>query len=263
MTAGRRVVLEVGVTGVEEALRAESSGADRQELCSGLEVGGLTPSPGTFLAVREAVRLPVYVLLRPRTGGFTCSDAQFETMKRDAEWFLRNGANGIVFGILHCHAGVNVIDRNRCEELVRLAGGRAVFHRAFDFLPEPLVRLEELADLGFERVQTSGGSPTAEGGAGRLSAWIAHAGWQIEIMPAGGITPAVVGQLLRETQAGQVHASLRAPVPDPSLLTNPRLGRAMGVADPEVGWPTTDANFVQAMRNELDRFVRAGDESDG
>jgi copper homeostasis protein len=258
----RRIVLEVGVTGVEEALRAQMLGADRLELCSGLEVGGLTPSPGTFLAVREAIRLPVYVLLRPRTGGFAYSDSQFETMRRDAEWFLRNGANGIVFGVLGGSAA-NEIDRRRCRQLVELAGGRAVFHRAFDFLREPLVRLEELADLGFQRVQTSGGSATAEGGSGRLAAWIAHAGWQIEIMPAGGITPAVVAQLLRETQADQVHASLRAPVPDLSLLTNPRLGRAMGVADPQVGWATTDGDAVQAMRNELDRFVQAGDESDG
>ena len=78
----------------------------------------------------------MYVLLRPRAGGFTCSDGEFETMRRDAEWFLRSGADGIVFGILNCPHGANEIDRERCRELVRLAGGRAVFHRAFDFLPE-------------------------------------------------------------------------------------------------------------------------------
>lgn len=263
MSAGRRVLLEIGVTGPEEALRAQMLGADRLELCGGLEVGGLTPSPGAFLAVREAVRLPVYVLLRPRTGGFTLTDGEFETVTRDAEWFLRHGANGIVFGILDCRDGTNRIERKRCEELVRLAAGKAVFHRAFDFLPDPLVRLEELADIGFERVQTSGGASTAEAGSGRLAAWVAHAGWQIEIMPAGGIRPATVGQLLRVTRADQVHASLRTPVPDPSLLSNPRLGGAMGVPDPTAGWPTTDADLVREMRAELDRFVETGDEAEG
>ena len=249
MSAGWRVLLEVGITGVDDAVRAAANGADRLELCGGLELGGLTPSPGAFLAVREAVRLPVYVLLRPRTGGFTCTAGEFETMTRDAEWFLRHGANGIVFGILSCRDGVTAIDRTRCAELVRLAAGKAVFHRAFDFLPDPLVGLEELVDLGFERVQTSGGSATADEGAERLAALVARAGWQIEIMPAGGIRPANVGHLLRVTRADQVHASLRARVADPSLLANPRLGGAMGVPDPAAGWPTTDADLVRSMRD--------------
>lgn len=262
MTA-RRVLLEVGVTGAEEAVRAAANGADRLELCAGLEVGGLTPSPGAFLAVREVVRLPVYVLLRPRTGGFTLTDTEFDTMRRDAEWFLRHGADGIVVGVLRHSHGANAIDRDRCRELVRLAAGKAVFHRAFDFLPDPPARLGELADLGFERVQTSGGAPTAAGGADRLAALIAHPGRRVEVLPAGGITPATVARLLRETRADQVHASLRAPAPDPSLLVNPDLGGAMGVPDPATGRPTTSGELVRAMRQELDRFVLAAEESEG
>jgi copper homeostasis protein len=260
MTAVRRITLEVGVTGVEEALRAEANGADRLELCSGLELGGLTPSPGAFLAVREAVRLPVYVLLRPRTDGFSYSDGQFETMRRDAGWFLDHGATGIVFGIVDCPHGTNEIDRKRCQDLVRVAAGKAVFHRAFDFLPVPLARLDELAELGFERVQTSGGSPAAADGAGRLAEWVAHARGRIEVMPAGGITPRGVARLLRITGADQVHASLRAAVPDPSLRADPRLGWAMLLADASVGWRTTSGELVKAMRDKLDRFVQAGNE---
>ncbi|MDB5310645.1 MAG: cutC [Gemmataceae bacterium] len=251
----RRIVLEVGVTSAEEALRAQMAGADRLELCSGLEVGGLTPSPGTYLAVRERVRLPVYVLLRPRTGGFTYSDEHFETMRRDAEWFLKNGANGIVVGILQTADGVNRIDHERCRQLVHAAGGKAVFHRAFDFVADPPAALEELAGLGFERVQTSGGCQTAEAGIARLAAWIAHAGRQIGIMPAGGISPATVGRLLQETQADQVHGSFRSPIPDSSLLVNPGIARGMGASDPTAGWPTTSAEIVRAMRYTLDRFA--------
>ena len=254
----RRYLLEVGVTGPDEAVRAETMGADRLELCSGLEVGGLTPSPGTFLEVQEAVTIPVYVLLRSRVGGFTLSDCEFATLRRDADWFLQHGADGIVFGIVRHKDGLNVIDSERCRELVRLvklAGGRAVFHRAFDFLSNPLVALEELADIGFERVQTSGRSTTAEGGAGRLAAWIAHAGSLIEIMPAGGITPGTVSHLLLETQAHSVHASLRGPTPDPSLLTTPGLGGAMGVSDVAQGRGTTSADLVQEMRQTLDRLA--------
>src|SRR5262249_23494019 len=247
-----RYLLEVGVTNPNEAICAQMNGADRVELCSALEVGGLTPSRGLFRVVRDRIRIPIYVLLRPRTGGFTYSDELFETMRQDAEWYMREGANGIVFGILRYAHGRNSIDRDRCRELVRLAGGRAVFHRAFDFLPDPLQSLEELIDLRFYRVQTSGARTTAEGGMERLQAWIAHAGWQIAIMPAGGITPAMVADLLRVTQADQVHASLRRPVPDPSLVGNARLAEVMGGRDAANSWLTTDPDLVRRMREQLD-----------
>ena len=85
------------------------------------------------------------------------------------------------------------IDKPRCRELVDLANGKAVFHRAFDFLRRPFRALDELTDLGFERVLTSGGASTAEAGATRLAALIQHAGWQIQILPAGKIlVPGVV-----------------------------------------------------------------------
>jgi copper homeostasis protein len=181
-------------------------------------------------------------------------------MKRDAKWFLKHGADGIVFGILRYRKGVSSIAREPCQELVALAGARdAVFHRAFDFLPEPLLALEELAELGFQRVQSSGGYATAEGGIGRLTAWVAHAGWQIEIVPAGGINPSTVLHLLRETQAHSVHGSFRAAVADPSLTTNPGLMGAMGATAPEGNWRTTSADMVRAMRSALDHLAEDQD----
>ena len=251
----RRIALEVGITSVQEAVLAARSGADRLELCSALDVGGLTPSPGTFLAVREAVQIPVYVLLRPRVGGFTYSDDQFDTMRRDAEWFLGHGADGIVFGILKVCDVVNRIDMDRCRRLVDLATGKAVFHRAFDFLPSPFLALEELIKLDFERVQSSGGCSSAEAGMNRLAACVAHASGRLGILPAGGIRPDMVAGLLRVTRADQVHASLRVGVPDPSVASNPGLASAMGVADHLAGWRTTDAQMIEQMRNELDDYT--------
>src|SRR5436309_1986993 len=108
----RRITLEVAVTTADEAARAGRAGADRLELCSALEVGGVTPSPGTFIEVVAAVSgVPVYVLLRPRTGGFVYSDREFAALKRDAAWFLANGAAGVVFGLL---TDQGRIDHARC-----------------------------------------------------------------------------------------------------------------------------------------------------
>lgn len=239
-----RILLEVAITTSDEAKVAAEAGADRLELCSTLEVGGVTPSFGAFVAIREAVTIPVYVLLRPRPGGFTYTDAEFAILKHDAEWFLKHGANGIVCGFLTADGR---IDRTRCAELAALAKGKAVFHRAFDFLPNRTDAMEELIGLGFERILTSGGAPTAVQGRGEIADLVQRAAGRIEILPAGGVRPENVPQLLSETGCKQVHASLRSVVADPTLAWNTKLKPQMGERK------ATDAKLVRAMRSILDR----------
>lgn len=239
-----RVTLEVAVTTADEARRAVEAGADRLELCSALDLGGLTPSPGTFLEVRAAVAVPVYVLLRPRPGGFTYLDHDFAALRRDADWFMQNGATGIVFGVL-THRGR--IDQVRCAELVALSNGKAVFHRAFDFLLNLPAELDELIVLGFERVLTSGGAATATDGQAMIAELARRADGRIGILPGGGIRPNNVANLLAETGCGQVHASLRCGVGSRLLYDHPSLGRQMGEQS------TTDAALVREMRAMLDR----------
>ena len=239
-----RILLEVAVTSADESRVAEEAGADRLELCSALELSGVTPSPGTFLAVREAVAIPVYLLLRPRAGGFVYSSRDWESLKRDAEWFASHGADGLVFGALTADG---CIDDSRCAELLALSKGRAVFHRAFDFVPDRLAALEVLIGLGFERVLTSGGAATALEGKAEIASLVRAARGRIEILPGSGIRPHNVEELLRETGCTQVHASLRNAVEGASGA----LARQMGQCS------TTDALLVRAMREALDRFSNA------
>jgi copper homeostasis protein len=246
-----RFTLEVAVSTPDEAVRAEQGGADRLELSAGLEVGGLTPSLGLFREVCKAVHLPVYVLLRPRTGGFCYTAREFAAMVRDAREFMKAGAAGLVFGVLTPDGG---IDRRRCARLVAAAGKRAVFHRAFDFLADPFLALDQLIDLEFERVLTSGGATSAETGATRLAALVQHAGWQIEVLPAAGVRPENVADLVRETRCDQVHSSARSPTADAVLGAHPRLAGAMG-ADVTGVRGSTDAELVAALRSELDRLA--------
>src|SRR5262245_45202609 len=122
----RRVLLEVPVASVEDALAAQKGGADRLELNSALSLGGLTPSLGTLIEVKATVSLPVLVMIRPRQGGFAYSETDFKVMQRDADLALRHGADGIVFGILTTDGRV---DKERCRCLLRLIGEpAAVFH---------------------------------------------------------------------------------------------------------------------------------------
>ncbi|MDY3553292.1 copper homeostasis protein CutC [Gemmata sp. JC717] len=241
----RSLTLEVAVTSPQEALAAAANGANRLELSVGLEVGGLTPSLGAFRSARAFTReaVPIYVLIRPRAGGFAYSETDFNVMLDDAKAFLDEGAAGIVFAALTADGRIH---RGHCNELVRLARGKAVFHRAFDFLPNPLAALDELIELGFERVLTSGGATTAETGTTHLAALVQHAGWQIEVLPAGRVRPENVADLVRATRCDQVHAGPRRPAEDRGLAARPLLARAMGATT------ELDPDVVARLRAELD-----------
>ena len=240
--------LEIAVSTPAEASLAVREGADRLELSCGLEVGGLTPSIGLFRAVRARVDAPVYVMLRPRAGGFAYRQSEFEIMCEDAEAFLAEGASGIVFAVLKDDG---TIDDVRCQQLVERADGRAVFHRAFDFLSDPLAALDELIELGFERVLTSGGASTAETGTNRLAALVQQAGWQIEVLPAGNVRPHNVADLVRTTRCDQVHSAARVPADEPLLSAHPRLAKGLGAPG------ELDAQLVRGLRHELDRLAES------
>ena len=129
---------------------AEAGGADRVELCCALMLGGLTPSLGCLRESRAAVQIPIMAMIRPRAGGFSYSASEFKVMQRDIETALAEGADGIALGILTSAGAVDLV---RCRQIVKLAAGRqVVFHRAFDVVPEPLVALEQLIDLGVTRL---------------------------------------------------------------------------------------------------------------
>jgi copper homeostasis protein len=240
---GKRITLEVCVTTADEARTAAENGADRLELCSALEVGGVTPSLGTFYEVRAAVTIPVAVLVRPRPGGFVYTRDEFVTLCRDADWFLAGGVEAVVCGVLD---RTGRLDTDRCRGLVRL-GGRVVLHRAFDFLTDQSAGLEQAIDLGFARVLTSGGAVSAVEGADSVRGLVDSAGGRIGVLPGGGIRPGNVAELVRATGCEQVHASLRVALTEHSQKTV--LATAMGASS------TTSGAEVAAVRAELDHLA--------
>ena len=90
-------VLEVCVDSVESAVSAARGGATRLELCANLVIGGTSPDEDLFLMVREAVDIPVRVLLRPRFGDFLYTDAEFELLRRQVRRFAALGADGLTW----------------------------------------------------------------------------------------------------------------------------------------------------------------------
>ena len=79
MTAN--VLVEACVDAIDAAREAEQGGAGRLELCGELLQGGVTPSAGLIEAVKSKVKIPVCVLIRPRTGDFLYTDDEIDVMR--------------------------------------------------------------------------------------------------------------------------------------------------------------------------------------
>ncbi len=246
----RRILLEIAVASVADALAAEQGGADRIELNSAIPLGGLTPSLGLLNEVKRQVRIPVMVMIRPRPGGFCYSDTDINVMRRDIELALANGADGLVFGILDAHGA---IDRLRCRSLLELISGRvpAIFHRAFDLTPDPFAALEVLIELGFRRVMTSGQEQTAYDGAWRISTIIDAADDRIEVLPAGGINRFNVADVLGRTGCEQIHCGLRVRQRDTSASGKPGISFGGALRTPEDQYDATDPEAVRELRTRL------------
>jgi copper homeostasis protein len=191
------------VASVESAVRAELGGAGRVELCSALELGGVTPSSAAIRLARERIDIPLFVLVRPRSGGFHYSTVEIEVMKTDIAAARDLGADGIVLGILRKDGTVDV---ERTAELIEASGGASItFHRAFDSAPDPLAALETLRKLGVNRVLTTGGAGRAEEGLAGLEKLAEAAAGRIGILPGGGINHENCRQVVEQTGAREIH----------------------------------------------------------
>lgn len=177
--------VEICANSYESAINAEKAGADRIELCTELAVGGITPSYGLIKKVIEDISIPVNILIRPRSGDFSYSDAEFDIMKQDIMFCKEQGCNGIVSGVLKNN---NTIDIPRTKELVEFTKPLSfTFHRAFDWVENPQKAVETLVDLGVQRVLTSGQEITAVSGLKLLKILHQQYGDRLIILPGGGI----------------------------------------------------------------------------
>lgn len=221
-------MLEVCVDSVQAAVLAERSGADRIELSVRLEVGGLTPPAHLIEEVRQAIQLPLIVLIRSRPGDFVYSDLECERMVMEATQAIERGADGIAIGgLLHdCQLNLPFLR----HAAVSLRKGELVVHRAFDQVPNPESGIETLIELGYQRILTSGGPDHAIDGVPSLAKFVLWARDRIEILPAGGIGPHNAIEILTLGRCKQLHGSFRvrpassleSNLPDPDAISQTR-----------------------------------------
>jgi copper homeostasis protein len=225
-TERKTFALEVAANSLASALAAQEGGANRIELCAALELGGLTPSYAQIALARERVRIPIYVLIRPRTGDFVYSDDEYETMQRDIETCAALGCDGVVIGALDSSGSV---DTARCRSLITSAGRLGVtFHRAFDMSDDPRQALEDIIALGCERVLTSGAQPDAPAGAALIRTLVEQAADRITVMPGAGVTAENIAALRALTGAREFHASAKRELPSRMRAGNTLSGMTAG-----------------------------------
>lgn len=198
------MVLEVCTSNYNSVLAAVKAGAQRLELCSELAVGGTTPSYGFIKQALKIATMPVNVLIRPRSGDFTYSDAEFEIMKNDIELCKDLGCSGIVSGILNQDLTIDVA---RTQKLIKLSHPLSfTFHRAFDWTPDPYIALKTLMALNVDRILTSGQEPSAEKGIFVLNRLNKLSNGKVVILPGGGINAQNVS-VFKENGFKEIHCS--------------------------------------------------------
>lgn len=209
-------MLEVCCGSFEDALIVHECGGKRIELNSVLPLGGLTPSLGSLILVKQYTDLEVVSMVRAREAGFCYRPYQYEQMLEDLKLLLAYGTDGAVFGFL---TEDREIDEQRTKEFVQIIhdeGAKAVFHRAFDCVKDPYQAMETLIDLGVDRVLTSGMEKTAEEGLPLLRELQSRYGGRIEILPGSGINEENAVRIMQEAGVSQVHSSCKGISEDPT-----------------------------------------------
>jgi copper homeostasis protein len=205
------IVIEAAVESLQGALTAEADGANRLELCANLDVGGTTPSATLVAEVLAKTKLPVFMMIRPRSGGFVYTGDEIAAMTRDVEHARSSGVAGIVTGVLTRDGCVDV---HRTADLVAAADGLPVtFHRAVDSTANLSDALEQLIQLGVARILTSGGAPTALEGAFVISRMVVQARDRAAVVAGGGIRENNVREVIERTGVREVHSRLVRGVP--------------------------------------------------
>jgi copper homeostasis protein len=246
---------EICADSVEGAMAAEGGGADRVELCDNLMEGGTTPSGGCIKLARANLRIGLQVMIRPRGGDFLYSETECAIMAEDIRLAKALGADGIVLG---CLTDAGEIDKARTAKFIELARPLNVtFHRAFDMARNPKQALEDLVELGVDRVLTSGQEASVVEGLDLIAELQKQAAGRIIIMPGGGVTVRNISKIVEASGVSEIHLSARSTVESKMRHRNGRCFMGGALRPPEFSWKSTDAGMVRAVVKQLSELRTA------
>lgn len=238
-------IIEIATSDFLTTKSAVEGGADRIELCANLAEGGTTPSYAHIKKCREAFDIALFPIIRPRGGDFLYTKDEFEIMKNDIRLCKDLGCEGIVIGLLNLDG---TIDMSRTSELIELAYPLEVtFHRAFDRCKDPFIALEELIEIGCQRILTSGQKPAISEGVNLIAELNKKADDRIIILPGSGVRKDNIKMLAEKTGCIEFHSSLRGKTKSPMQFIHPAF------ANSEESYSNNEISpdEVRALRNAL------------
>lgn len=199
--------LEICIDNYQSIINAQKAGADRLELCSALGVEGLTPSSNLVKFAKKNFTGSLQAMIRHRAGDFYYDTVDQQIMFDDLKAILELDIDGIVIGAL---TKENKVDKEFLKpfiELTKQASKELTFHRAIDLTTDIYTATQEIIDLGFDRVLTSGAKPNVIQGLEAIKTLQEKFGSQIQIMPGGGINSNNIKEILETTKVTNIHCS--------------------------------------------------------
>jgi copper homeostasis protein len=203
-----KAILEVIVCSVADAIEAHKGGAARLEVVRDLDRGGLTPRSELVRAIKEAVELPLRVMVRESAGFGVTDEMETERLCDAASEFSSLGVDGLVLGFLKR----GTIDLELTSRVLACAPGlNATFHHAFEGAADQLQAVSQLKSLAqVDRILSSGGLGKLEQRRGRLVAYEQAAAPEIKVIAGGGIDRNAIEILRRTTAIREFHVGRAA-----------------------------------------------------
>lgn len=186
-------ILEIACFSKEAVEIAAEAGANRIEFCAEMETGGLTPSIDDFIELKKKVKAPIFVMLRPRAGDYIYNEEEIDQIYLELETFGYYGADGFVIGAVKEDG---TLDIDALKTLVAAAEGKpCTFHRAFDEIADWKTAMDQLVEIGFKRILTSGRAGSAPQHVELIKEMNEYANGRIQILPGGGVRSSNVAGL--------------------------------------------------------------------
>tara|TARA_B110000263_G_scaffold177047_1_gene154784 strand:+ start:362 stop:1051 length:690 start_codon:yes stop_codon:yes gene_type:complete len=188
-------LVECCANSIQSAIQGELGGANRIELCSNLEIGGLTPSKKEIATLITTINIPVRILIRPRAGNFIYSENELLQMITDIQFCKKIGCEGVAIGALHKDGSIN---KEQTKQLIKAAKPMHVtFHRAFDEGNNLQQSLEDVIACGCDTLLTAGQDNNVRNGLSNLEKLIKLANNRITILAGSGVNHTNVKSLYK------------------------------------------------------------------
>lgn len=242
-------ISEICCGSLEDALIATEVGASQIELNSSLYLGGLTPSFALIKSVSNYSDIDIVSMARPRPGGFTYNKWEYETLLQDSLELSKLPIRGVAFGCLSKDGHVDLLKSKKIVEILKGGNKEVVFHRAFDQVIDPFKAVEELIDLGVDRILTSGQKPQAIDGVDLLKKLKDQFSDKIQFIVGSGINSDNLEDIYRKTGISNFHSSCKK-WRDEAYVSNNGVDYSYGI---ENKYEVTDflkaKKFVEKIRN--------------